>query len=359
MLENRMPEHRESGKPAGTGTLNFPPADFGQAGRELTRISIGPAQTSLRQALCEIAALSASVLRVERVSFWRLVAEGRILVCEYLHQRGQEGVYEGAILHSRDFPAYFGAMNLKQVLPLPDVNGNPDLLELQETYLIPLGIVSRLHAPILTGNDICGVVCHESVDERRDWTAAERKFAGAVAEAVSRVHEEWYRMKSPRLQAGDPERTLSLERMVTFGRLSSGMAHDFKNFLAIISGYAELIGKLCEAPAPPDAARITGYAEAILAAAAQGEHLSRDLLALGHEEPGRPGVLDLLTFLGGCKGILAMGARPGVELSVEGGSGVSRVFIDRVHLERALLNLVMNAAEAMPSGGRILIRISE
>jgi signal transduction histidine kinase len=341
---------------------------YEKAGAELARLTIGPT-IPLRQVLREVTAIAAAALRVERVSAWRMMIEGSVLLCEYLHQAGEQGVYEGTILHSRDFPGYFRALEQKRVIPVCDVDGEPMTLEFREPYLRPLGIKSMLDAPIITAGVACGVVCHESIGMPREWDAAECAFAAVVAETISRLNTDWLKFKVERSLGADPSRTREFDKMATIGRLATGMAHDFKNVLAIVAGYAEMISATAtEAHAAVSASvqplesqlrRVQSHAASVLAAAEQGERLTRELMELSQEESRKPVVLDLVEFLAGFKSLLAMGVRPGVTLSIEAGGPVSRVFIDRLLLERTLLNLVMNAGDAMPAGGRIRIRISE
>jgi two-component system, cell cycle sensor histidine kinase and response regulator CckA len=350
------------------GSPDAPYALYQKAREDLARLTIGPA-TPLRQVLREVTGIAAAALRVTRVTVWRLMIDGHVLLCEYLHQEGEHGVYEGTILHARDFPMYFKALDRKQVIPIRDVDGEQLTQEFREPYLRPLGIKSMLDAPIIAAGVTSGVVCHESIGEFRDWDDEECAFAAVVAETISRLKTDWLKYKVERSLGADPSRAREFDKMVTIGRLATGMAHDFKNVLAIITGYAEMIAKTAEdaqaampASLPVLAAqlqRLQNHTASVLAAAAQGEGLTRDLMELGQVESRKPVVLDLREFLTGCKALLTMGIRPGVTLSVEAGTPVSRVFIDRMLLERTLLNLVMNAGDAMPKGGRIRILLSE
>ncbi len=330
-------------------------ADFGEA---FDAISILPG-ISLRQVLGQVTSLAALALGVQRVSIWRLVADGSILICEYLHQEGQHGVFEGCILRAKDFPSYFKALRNQNIIPVDDVQGAAFMEEFHQLYLEPLGITSMLDAPLLHGSEVCGVVCHESVGQKRRWSAQDCDIATKIASTITRLHRESLEQKWQRPLGNFQERTAALERMATFGRLAAGMAHDFKNILGVISGYIELLAQPSEVGITLDPERISTYAREILITVEKGESITQELMSLGHEETHQPTVLDLGLFINECHSLLTMAVKPNIALTMEVAPQVSRIFMDKRHLERVLLNLVINAGDAMPTGGKIRLRLSE
>ena len=140
------------------------------------------------------------------------------------------------------------------------------------------------------------------------------------------------------------------QKMQAIGRLAGGVAHDFNNFLTAIGAYAELaLDGL-----PPESERARDIRE-ILRAATQANRLTRQLLAFTRQQVLVPTVMELDAA------VLAMGemlkhlVRENVQVVTRLDSAHVRVTIDPGHLEQVLMNLVVNARDAMPRGGRIVI----
>ena len=330
------------------------PAPAHEAARlRLARISIGPGR-SMYQALQELAEVAAHALQINRISIWRFLEGRQAICCEFLWQSTNRAVSEGAILHARDFPTYFHSLALRRVVAITDVNDDAVTQEFREPYFEPLGITSMLDAPIYRAGELAGVVCHEQIGPRRHWKEQDCEFAATVADVIARLHQE-----NARLLAEDElntyrTRLANLQRLDMLGRLAAGAAHDFNNILHTITGYAEDI-----AEAAPGKNRIAGLAEKILCAVARGSSLVRELQTLGKEEPSQPRVIDLHETVADTCDMLATAVGPGVVIDCTGLAPAGKVFIDPERIARVLLNLVMNARDAMPAGGTIAIGLSE
>jgi len=138
------------------------------------------------------------------------------------------------------------------------------------------------------------------------------------------------------------------QKMEAIGRLAGGVAHDFNNLLTIISGYGEmLLGRVDES--------LREDVVAILEGAERATAITRQLLALSRRQIGQPRVLDLNGIIRGMEKILrrALGEDIRLELSLR--SSLWPVKADPAQLEQILLNLAVNARDAMPEGGRLVI----
>lgn len=140
------------------------------------------------------------------------------------------------------------------------------------------------------------------------------------------------------------------QRLEAVGQLTGGIAHDFNNLLAVVIGHLDLILKRPEA-----GATVTGFAEAALQAAQRGAELTRQLLAYARQQPLAPKVVDVNRLVGGMARLLGRTLEQNIDLRFLAGSGLWPVLIDPANLEAALANLVVNARDAMPEGGRLLI----
>ena len=141
------------------------------------------------------------------------------------------------------------------------------------------------------------------------------------------------------------------QRIAALGRLTGGVAHDFNNLLGVISNSAHLIERhAAQIPAlqmPVDVTR---------RAVEMGSHLSQQLLRFGARQAVSPRPVDLASALPQLHEMLQMVARKNVQLSIVVEPGTAPVKIDPSELELALINLALNARDAMPTGGQLRLQ---
>jgi PAS domain S-box-containing protein len=140
------------------------------------------------------------------------------------------------------------------------------------------------------------------------------------------------------------------QKMEALGQLTGGVAHDFNNLLMVIGGHTELLRRrIAEA-------RDLRSLEAIELATSRGQSLTRQLLSFARRQPMNPQAVDLRERLAHTQDLLlsSLGRSVAIRLSV--GPEVWPVRVDPAELELALLNLAVNARDAMPSGGTFTIR---
>jgi len=237
-------------------------------------------------------------------------------------------------------------------VPAGDARKSVLTSELEDAYLTPLGIASLLDVPIYRGGEVVGVVCHEHTSPR-EWSDSERAFAVSVAETVARQMEEAARIEAEtRLRASELH-FVELEKMQALGRLAAGVAHDFNNLLTVVVGCADEIKRRAQEP------RVVDAAAEILATASRGTALVKELLAFGRDERSQARVLDLGEAVESMRLMLRTAAGTTHPVTIDREEPIGRVLMDRTQLERVVLNLVMNARDAMPNGGSIAIRVRE
>jgi signal transduction histidine kinase/CheY-like chemotaxis protein len=142
------------------------------------------------------------------------------------------------------------------------------------------------------------------------------------------------------------------QKMEALGQLTGGIAHDFNNLLAVIVGNLEMAVDRQKRGLPA-----TDLDEASLRAAARGAALTGQLLAFARRQPLRPICQDLRLLIDGMVPILKRALTPQVELLIDGPGSACWAEIDHGQFEAALLNLVINARDAMPNGGTVTIAI--
>ena len=141
-------------------------------------------------------------------------------------------------------------------------------------------------------------------------------------------------------------------KMEAIGQLTGGIAHDFNNLLAGISGSLELLERRLAQGRQADVER---YITAAQGAARRAASLTQRLLAFSRRQTLDPKATDVNRLMAGVEDLIRRTVGPGIQLEVVGAAGLWLTRIDPSQLENALLNLTINARDAMPDGGRITI----
>ncbi|HEY0940757.1 MAG TPA: ATP-binding protein [Steroidobacter sp.] len=323
------------------------PASFEAARMQLARLHASP-ESRLRDLWLQLAETAASTLNVERVGAWILVDEKRALRCRYLLQYSNHQIYQGAVLRDQDFPNYFQALEQHRTIAVEDAPTSPLTAELREVYLEPLGITSLLDAPIYVGGKVAGVVCHEHIGAPRVWTEAERDFAATVADTIARVYGEFEHRHAETALESYQRHMMELHRMEALGRMAAGVAHDFRGIVSIALGFTELLRRV-----PNLSPQADHYAQRVVDALQRGQSLTEEIMSFGKDDPVAPRVLDVASTLSRCSQMFRVLVGSSIRLRVRGSSTVSRIFMDTSQFERMMLNLVLNARDAMPNGGSL------
>ena len=142
------------------------------------------------------------------------------------------------------------------------------------------------------------------------------------------------------------------QKMEAVGQLTGGLAHDFNNLLTAISGGLEMIAMRIAQGRTDDIER---YSNAAQTAAKRAAALTHRLLAFSRRQTLDPKLTDVNRLVGGMEELVRRTVGPAVEFEVVGAAGLWPVLVDQNQLENALLNLVINARDAMPDGGRLTI----
>jgi PAS domain S-box-containing protein len=143
------------------------------------------------------------------------------------------------------------------------------------------------------------------------------------------------------------------QRMEAVGQLTGGIAHDFNNLLTVILGNAEMLVDSLGGGA--DGMSLKGMAEVVVSAAERGAALTGRLLAFSRRQALDPRTVDVNQLLASLVQMLRRALGGEVELVIMAAPGLWNALIDPPQLENAVLNLCINARDAMPSGGRLLI----
>jgi PAS domain S-box-containing protein len=140
------------------------------------------------------------------------------------------------------------------------------------------------------------------------------------------------------------------QKMEAVGRLAGGVAHDFNNLLTVINGYSELTLRRLQ---PEDA--LTGYLEEIRKAGTRAASLTRQLLAFSRKQVLQPKVLDLNAVISDVEKMLQRLIGEHIDMRTVLKPELRRMNADPGQIEQVIMNLVVNARDAMPDGGKLTI----
>jgi PAS domain S-box-containing protein len=140
------------------------------------------------------------------------------------------------------------------------------------------------------------------------------------------------------------------QKMEAVGRLAGGIAHDFNNLLTVILGYSEIAARNLN-----DADPLSDMIEEIKKAAERAELLTRQLLAFSRKQILQPNRLDINALLADTRSMLGRLIGEDVDILLLPGPDLWPVRVDRGQLEQVIMNLAINARDAMPMGGKISI----
>jgi signal transduction histidine kinase/ActR/RegA family two-component response regulator len=173
----------------------------------------------------------------------------------------------------------------------------------------------------------------------------------ARTEHLERILAELEQARSERLAI--EERMRQGERLESMGRLAGGIAHDFNNLLTVIMSYAEIA-----AQSSPPGSEQAGQLDQILLASRSAADLTRQILAFSRKQVLQPAIVDINRLVRESHGMLSRLLGEHVTMSLRLADDLPAIRIDRTQLQQVLVNLALNARDAMPDGGVLSVETS-
>jgi signal transduction histidine kinase len=221
-------------------------------------------------------------------------------------------------------------------------------------FLMRLGRRTALIMPVVFVTERIGAILLAS-DARElsdtDWTGFAKVLAGQIGQAIALGRAFESVRDSAAKQVALEAKLVNARKMEAVGRLAGGFAHDLNNQLTAIGGFAELIREALPADDP-----CGKDADEIRMAAERATELTRRMLSFGRQQPVAASVVDVNAAIGKLDGMLRRAIREDVQFVMERDPAACPVLIDPVQMEQVIVNLVLNARDATPSGGRIMIQ---
>ncbi len=218
--------------------------------------------------------------------------------------------------------------------------------------------------PLHAGRDVAGVLvlaANRRLPQTPDYHRFFELLASQLSAALSGVRvlaEERHRARvlEQQVAAALAEREAAearlrqSQKMEAIGKLTGGVAHDFNNLLQVVSGNLQLLGRDVAGNARAER-RIANALEGV----ARGARLSAQLLAFSRRQPLEPRVVRVDRLIAGLDDMLRRSLGEGIEIEVATAGGLWDTLVDPAQLENALLNLAINARDAMDAQGRLFI----
>lgn len=240
--------------------------------------------------------------------------------------------------------------NMSALLGQPDVEPSTDLEVWNDTiYPADRDYVEREMREVIEGRSDSFTIEHRTIlaDGNIEW----RRDNGYVA---SKPGEPFRIVGTSRDITGQreaEEQLLQAQKMETVGQLSAGVAHDFNNLLAVVLGNIELAMEGLSGNS-----ELRDLLDQALTAGERGAELTRHLLAFSRRQTLYPEVVDLNRVLPDLLQLVERTIGRGIDVLYKPNDSLRQVFVDRAQLESGILNLAVNARDAMPHGGALTIR---
>ena len=236
---------------------------------------------------------------------------------------------------------------------------HPSIISWRQRLLASLRNVSLLERPVqvitLTSTVLSAVRARSRQHQVRALLEA-RERAAADLEDLVHARTQQLEFANRELQkemivrARAEESLRQAQKIEALGQLTGGVAHDFNNLLMVISGGLDMLGRTV------DVARRQMLLEGMRQATQRGSSLTKQLLAFSRRTPLQPQPIDLARQIGGMKELLDRSLRGDVLVEFEFAEGLWPIEVDPGELELVILNLAVNARDAMPEGGTIRVR---
>jgi PAS domain S-box-containing protein len=212
------------------------------------------------------------------------------------------------------------------------------------------GYASSIGLPLIADAKLGALSLYSSEVDAFDPDEVEllSELANDLAYGVTALRNRSERERAENVLKKTQEQFLQAQKMEAVGRLAGGVAHDFNNLLTVINGYSDLL--LSQSP---EGSVERGQLEEIKKAGDRAAALTRQLLAFSRKQVVMPTVLNLNLIVEGMERMLHRVMGEDIQLVVNLSSSLGRVRADAGQIEQIIMNLVVNARDAMPKGGRL------
>jgi PAS domain S-box-containing protein len=317
----------------------------------------------LTHAACEIVG---HALEIDRVGFGVVDRPSETITIQ--RDWNAPGIQSLAgVLNFRDYGSYIENLNRGETVVFDDARLDPRTRE-TASALEAISALAVVNMPLREQGETVALFYANNAAPRV-WLDDELEFLRDVAERTLAARERRRAERHLARLAESLERTVEqrtaelmaseaalrqAQKMEAVGQLTGGIAHDFNNLLTAISGSLEMAAKRTAEGRPEDTGRFFAVAQA---ATERATALTHRLLAFSRRQTLEPKATDVLALARGMEDLVQRTVGPGINLRMVGAARPWPVLVDPNQLENALLNLCINARDAMPQGGDLSLAI--
>jgi PAS domain S-box-containing protein len=269
------------------------------------------------------------------------------------------------VLHFRDYGSYIEDLKRGETVTIADAEKDPRTAATADA-LKAISAQAVINMPVTEQQGLVALLYLNHATARA-WAPEEMTFIREVAQRTRMVverrrAEQDLRVLADSLETQVTERTKELmeteaalrqsQKMEAVGQLTGGLAHDFNNLLTGITGSLELIKARAAQGRFSDLDRYLATAQS---AARRAAALTHRLLAFSRRQTLEPKATDVNRLVAGMEELVQRTVGPAIAVEVVASSGLWSTFVDPGQLENSLLNLCINARDAMPDGGKLTI----
>ncbi len=287
--------------------------------------------------------------------------------------RGRSAAPDGRTADQRLAMAIDGLESLDSGFALFDRDDR--LVLCNETYRRANTLTADLLAPGTLRIDILRAAAQRGPGALSDaeadaWVEDELNRSRSSGLPFDRIHDDdrWYRVSEFATVGGGMVRTLTditdvkrheaalrhAQKIEAIGQLAGGLAHEFNNILTAVGGFAELARRRLEQP-KVDRERIGKLLTEVVLGVRRGGNLTRQILTFSRRQAVETKVIEISESIDSVKGIIESLASNGIEVAFDLNCGTALVEVDPSQLEQAVINLALNARDAMPEGGKLTV----
>ncbi|MDB6454538.1 PAS domain S-box protein [Falsirhodobacter sp. 20TX0035] len=312
----------------------------------------------------EASRLLGQFLNVDRVGYGNVTADGEMVIVEREWTAGALPSLNG-VRRFRDYGAFLDDLQHGRTVVCADIDTDARMTS-HALLLREVGALAQVIVPIREKGRLVAILFVHAAAPR-DWRPADVDFMGDFAERIRqtaerRRAERELRTLAASLEEQVIERTEALrqsdallrqsQKMEAIGQLTGGVAHDFNNNLAVIISGLNLIQRKLNSGRTEDLDMLMAGA---MEGAQRAATLTHRLLAFARRQPLSPEVVDANRMISGMNELLSRTLGEAVRVETVLGAGLWKTSADLSQLENAILNLAVNARDAMPEGGRLTI----
>lgn len=244
------------------------------------------------------------------------------------------------------FPWWIARVERQEVIHIPVVADLPDEAVAERGALLEQDIASVVVVPLVFDGKSLGFIGFDSIHNGKAWAEDDITLLRITGEIVVNALE---RKRADEERRALEEQLIQARSLDNVARLAGGVAHDFNNLLSVILNHARALERELTEP------RLRDYARVLSQSAEQAAELTRQLMIVGRRELLQAEVLDINQVIASLENLLRRTLGEAVAFEVSTSAAPCWVKLGKTHLKQVLVNLIMNAHDALPNGGHVRI----